>query len=152
MGTGGGAEDGEALDTVGLDVAKHGSETVVVLMLNLPDSGGDGSEGEVGAREMEVASPEPTIPSAGILDGSPAVSVDQDPVEEGVTEVGGDQGEGDGTDVIEGLQVAAQGEVEKQCWGSPVEGVEETDGSFHHLRVDRHAAHTERGELDQPKE
>ena len=64
------------------------------------------------------------------MDWSPDVAVDQEPVEEDVEEVRGDESEGDGADVVEGLQVAAQGEVEEERGRSPVEGAEEADGAL----------------------
>ncbi len=108
-------------------------------------------EGEVGARDggCEAGADDA---ERGDLDRAPAVTVDENPVEEDVAEVRGDEGEGDGADVIEGLQVAAEGEVEEEGWCSPVEGVEEADGAFHDLRVDGHAAHADRGELDEAEE
>ena len=43
----------------------------------------------------------------------PLVAVDEDPVADEVDEVGGDEREGDGLGEVRGLQVAAEGEVER---------------------------------------
>src|SRR6266496_1764918 len=77
------------------------------------------------------------------------MTVDEKPVAEDVAEVRGDEREGDGTDVVEGLQVAAQGEVEEEGWGSPVEGSEEGDGAEEHPVVDGQAHHDDGREADE---
>ena len=43
----------------------------------------------------------------------PVVAEDEEPVADEVDEVGGDEREGDGLGVVRGLQVAAEGEVER---------------------------------------
>jgi len=75
------------------------------------------------------------------VDGPPGVAVDEEPVADEVEEVRGNEGGGDGTDVVEGLEVAAEGEVEEERRGSPVEGAEEGDGSGEDLMVDGEAEH-----------
>ena len=59
------------------------------------------------------------------MDGTPVVSVDEEPVADEVEEVRSNERDGDGTDVVEGLEVAAKREVEEECRSSPVEGAEE---------------------------
>ncbi len=102
---------------------------------------GDGG-GEAGAGDSE----------SGDVDGSPGVTVDEEPVAEDVDEVGGDEGDRDGTDVVEGLQVAAQGEVEEEDRRSPVEGAEEGCGAEEDLMVDGQAHHREGREGDESHE
>ena len=73
------------------------------------------------------------------------MAIDQEPVEEDVDEVCCDEGEGDGTDVVEGLEVAAEGEVEEEGGRAPVEGAEESDRAGEDRVVDGQAQHEERG-------
>ena len=63
------------------------------------------------------------------MDGAPGVAKDEEPVADGVDDVGADERDGDGTDVVEGLQVAAEGEVEEERGGAVVERAEEGDGA-----------------------
>src|SRR5258707_8354698 len=75
------------------------------------------------------------------MDGSPGMSVDEQPVADGVDEVRGDERDGDGADVVEGLQVAAEGEVEEERGGAVVECTEERDGAGEDVVVDGEAEH-----------
>ncbi len=70
----------------------------------------------------------------GDVDGSPGVAEDEEPVAEDVDEVRGDERHGDGADVVEGLQVAAEGEVEEERGGAVVERAEEGDGAGEDVR------------------
>ena len=147
---GGGSEEGEAGEAGALDVAEHGAEAVVVAALDSPDGCGD-EEGEVGAGDGggEACSGDS---EGGDVDGSPGVAVDEEPVADDVAEVRGDEGDGDGADVVEGLKVAAEGEVEEEDGGSPVEGAEEGDGSGDDLVVDGEAEHEDGREGDEAHE
>ena len=86
------------------------------------------------------------------MDGSPGMTVDEEPVAEDVEEVRGDEGDGDGADVVEGLQVAAEGEVEEEDGRSPVEGAEEGYGAEDDLMVDGQADHGDGREGDEAHE
>ncbi len=116
----------EALEAPELQVAGHRAQAVVVLAVDVPDGGEEsgreveaGDGGGVGRAGDAVAAE---------VDGAEVVGEEQEPVAEGVDQVGGDEGHGDGADVVEGLQVAAQGEVEQERGGSGVERLEEADG------------------------
>src|SRR5260370_3079424 len=78
--------------------------------------------------------------------------VDEEPVACDVDEVGGDEREGYGADVVEGLQVAPQGEVEEERGGSPVEGAQEGYGGYEDLVVDGEAHHRNGGQSDENHE
>lgn len=80
------------------------------------------------------------------------MTVDEEPVAEDVDQVGCDQRQGDGADVIEGLQVAAEGEVEKKCRGAVVECAKKGDCSGEDGGVDGEAQHQGRGEQDDDDE
>ena len=80
------------------------------------------------------------------------MTVDEEPVAEDVYEVRGDERYGDGADVIEGLQGAAQGEVEEENGRSPVEGAEERCGSDEYLMIDGQAHHRDGREGDEAHE
>ena len=69
------------------------------------------------------------------------MAVDEEPVADEVEEVRGNERDGDGTDVVEGLEVAAKREVEEERRGSPVEGAEEGYGAGEDLMVDGEAKH-----------
>src|SRR3984893_2363519 len=69
------------------------------------------------------------------------MTVDEEPVADGVDDVGADERDGDGTDVVEGLQVAAEGEVEEERGGAVVERAEEGDGASEDFVVDGEAEH-----------
>ena len=86
------------------------------------------------------------------MDGSPGVTVDEEPVAEDVDEVRGNERHGDGANVIEGLQVAAQGEVKEEDGCSPVEGAEEGCGAEEDLMVDGQAHHSDGREGDEAHE
>jgi len=70
------------------------------------------------------------------MDGTPGVAEDEEPVADDVDQVGGDERPGDGADVVEGLEVAAEGEVEEERWCSVVEGGEEGNGAGDDVVVD----------------
>ena len=150
MGSGGGSQECEAGEAGALNVAEHSAEAVVVLVLDSPDGycneegevdAGDGG-GEAGAGDSECRD----------VDGTPTVAIDEEPVTEDVAEIRGNQGCGDGSDVVEGLQVAAESEVEEEGGGSPVECAQERDGSSENLVVDGQAEHEDRREGDQSHE
>ncbi len=77
---------------------------------------------------------------------------DEKPVAHSVDEIRGDESPGDGADVVEGLQVAAEGEVEEERGGAVVEGAEEGDGEGEDFVVDGEAKHERRGEHDDEDE
>ena len=85
---------------------------------------------------MEVAIPAPVTPSAGTLDSAPGVAEDEEPVPDNVDEVCSDESKRDGADVVEGLKVAAKGEVEKERGGAVVECAEEGDRAGEDVAVD----------------
>ncbi len=62
------------------------------------------------ARAIAVDQPEPTAP----IGGRSPVAVDENPVAEGVDDVGGDERESDDAHHVHGLQAAAHGEIEQQ--------------------------------------
>ena len=150
LGSGGGSEESEAGEAGALDVAEHGAEAVVVLALDSPDSCGD-EEGEIGAGdgggEARAGDSE-----SGDMNWSPTVAVDEEPVADDIAEVRGDEGYGDGADVIESLQVAAEGEVKEENGCSPVECAEEGDGSGDDLMVDGKAEHEDGRDGDEAHE
>ena len=119
LAAGGCSEEREAAEARGFEVAGHAAETVVVAALDAPE-GDDHEEGEIAARDggREACTGDA---EGGDVDGAEGVAVDEEPVADYVDEVRGDQGEGDGTDVVEGLQVAAEGEVEEEGGGAVVE-------------------------------
>jgi len=80
------------------------------------------------------------------------VAVDEEPVAEDVDEVGGDESDGDGADVVEGLQVAAEGEVEEEDRRPPVKGAEEGCSAEEDLMVDGQAHHRDWREGDEAHE
>ena len=65
----------------------------------------------------------------------PMMAVDKEPVEEKVDDVRGDECRGDGADVVEGLEVASEREVEEQGKDAGGEGVEGADGPADHVRI-----------------
>ena len=68
------------------------------------------------------------------MDWSPGVAVDEEPVADDVAKIRRDERGGDPSDVVEGLQVASQGEVEEERGGAVVESAEEGDRSGEDLR------------------
>ena len=114
----GGCSEGEELGEAGaLEEARCGAESVLVEAVKAVD--GDGHErGEVQARDGGGEAG--AVDAEGRdLDWAPVVAVDQEPVDGGVDEVGRDERPGDGLDVVEGLQVAAEDEGEKRAAGCP---------------------------------
>jgi len=75
------------------------------------------------------------------MDWPPGVAEDEEPVAYDIDEVGGDECPGDGADMVEGLQVAAEGEVEEERGSSPVECVEERDGAGDDVVLDGKTEH-----------
>ena len=147
---GGGSEEGEATDAVGLEVTSHAGEAVVVAALDVPE-GDDHEEGEIAAGEGggEACA----CDSKGRdVEGAEGVAVDEEPVADYVDEVGCDESDGDGTDVVEGLKVAAEGEVEKESRGAVVESAEEGDRAGEDGVVDGEAQHEDRGAEDDEDE
>jgi hypothetical protein len=61
------------------------------------------------------------------VNGAPGVAVDEKPVADDVDDVRRDQGGGDGANVVKGLEVAAEGEVEEECRSAVVESAQERD-------------------------
>ena len=143
LAAGGGAEEGEAAEAGGFEVAQHAAEAVVVPALDAPE-GDDEEEGEVAARDGGGQAGAGDA-ERGDVDGAPGVAEDEEPVADDVDEVRGDEREGDGADVVEGLEVAAEGEVEEERGGALVEGAEEGDGAGEDLVVDGQAEHDHRG-------
>ena len=140
----GGSEESEAADAGGFEVAGHAAEAVVVAAFDPPE-GDDHEEREIAAGEGggEAGSGD----SEGWdVDGSPGVAEDEEPVADYVDEVGGDECDGDGADVVEGLQIAAEGEVEEERRSAVVEGGEEGDGAGDDVVVDGEAEHEERAQ------
>jgi hypothetical protein len=148
-GAGGGAEEEEAAEVLVLDtreprsalvgelrdlyggaVAEAREEAVVVVAVGTPDGEDeDGHEIEAG----EAGGPGRASDAKGgdaeaVAGDVPVVAEDQKPVHTRVDEVGGDESEGDGTAVVVGLQVAAEGEVEQQGEGSVVESLHGGNG------------------------
>ncbi len=111
----------------------------MVAALDAPESD-DHEEGEVaaryGGREACAGDAERRD-----VDGAPGVAVDEEPVADYVDEVCSDEREGDGTDVVEGLQVPAEGEVEEERGGAVVECAQEGDGAVEDCAVDGEAHH-----------
>ena len=118
----------------------------MVTALDTPE-GGDEEEGEIAAgdRGGETGSGDA---EGWNVEGSPGVPKDEEPVAEEVDKVGSDEREGDGADVIEGLEVAAEGEVEEERRSAVVEGAQESDRAEEDLTVDGQAQHDRRGEDD----
>ncbi len=125
LAAGGGTEECEAADAGGFEVVPHAAEAVAVTAFDPPErddheesqvAAGDGG-GETCAGDAE----------GGDVDWAPGVAEDEEPVADGVDEVRGDERDGDGADVVEGLQVAAEGEVEEERGGAVVERAEEGD-------------------------
>ena len=151
---GGGSEEGEATDAVGLEVASHAGEAVVVAALDAPE-GDDHEEGEIAAGEGggEACACDSEGGDSEMAEGmAPIMSVDEEPVADYVDEVGCDESDGDGTDVVEGLKVAAEGEVEKESRGAVVESAEEGDRAGEDGVVDGEAQHEDRGAEDDEDE
>ena len=76
------------------------------------------------------------------------MAVDEEPVADHVDQVRGDQGDGDGTDVVEGLEIAPEGEIEEERGGAVVESAEEGDRAVENSGVDGKAEHEKRGAED----
>jgi len=129
----GGAEGEELLHAGGF-VAPFGLEESVVVFALVVDEEAEHDGGLVTAREH--GGPAGAGDSPG-RDGeeAPVVSVDEEPVECDVDEVGRDEREGDGADVVEGLEVAAHDEPEEERGGAPVEGVEKGAGASEDLGI-----------------
>ncbi len=119
LAAGGGSEEGEAADAVRFEVAGHAGEAVLVAAFDSQERD-DHEECQVAAGDggCETCSGD----SEGRdVNWALGVAVDEEPVADDVDEVGGDEGPGDGADVVEGLQIAAEGEVEKERRGAVVE-------------------------------
>ena len=118
---GGGAEAEELAKMLELDAAGGLEQAVAVAAVGLQD--GDeqhGHEVEAG----EAGGPGGADDSVGgdvqrVGAEAPVVAVDEDPVADEVDEVGGDEREGDGFGEVRGLQVAAEGEVERAAGRRP---------------------------------
>src|ERR1700760_2665246 len=80
------------------------------------------------------------------------MAVDEEPVEGGVDEVGGDEREGDGAAVVSGLQVAAQSEVDEQREDAPVEAAQGGDGEGEDPAVDGEVREDQRREREEADE
>jgi hypothetical protein len=80
------------------------------------------------------------------------MTIDEEPVAEDVDQVCCDQRQGDGADVVEGLQVTAEGEVEEECRGAVVECAEEGDCAGEDGGVDGEAQHQRRSKQDDDDE
>jgi hypothetical protein len=144
------SKEREASDTVGLEVVEHAAEAVAVTTLDAIESD-DHEEGEIAAgdRGCEAGTGDS---ERGDVEWPPGVSVNEEPVAHDVDEVRGDQSEGDGTDVVERLQVAAEGEIEEERGCSVVECAEEGDRAVEDVVVDGQAQHHDRGEDDDEDE
>jgi hypothetical protein len=139
LAAGGCSEEGETADAGGFEVARHAAEAILVAALDAPESD-DHEEREIAAGEggREAGSGD----SEGWdVDGAPGVAEDEEPVADDVDEVGGDECPGDGADVVEGLEVATEGEVEEERWSAVVEGFEKGDGAGDDVVVDGEAEH-----------
>ena len=142
----GAAETDEFADACGF-ITPFGFEEAVAVAAVVVEDGGEHDGGLIAAGER--GGPARAGDSVGRdVDGTPVVTVDEEPVEEDVDEVGGDEREGDGADVIEGLQVAAEDEPQEQHGRSPVEGVEERDGAAEDLGVGVEMGEPERQQRD----
>jgi hypothetical protein len=144
------SEECEAAEAVGFKVELHAAEAVVVAAFDAPEAK-DHEEGEVAAGDGggEAGSGDA---ESGDVDGAEAMPVDEEPVAYDVDEVCGDESEGDRADVVEGLEVAAEGEVEEECGGAVVERAEEGDGTGEDLVVNGQAQHEDGGAEDDEDE
>ena len=104
---------GEAESNEPADAGEIGTERglphVGVIAHVVPEKKNDEDRGEVGAGDGSG--------NAGADDaehGKSAVAKDEEIVAEGVDEIGGDEGEGDGADEVHSLEGAAKGEVKKK--------------------------------------
>ena len=86
------------------------------------------------------------------MDRAPGVAEDEKPVADDVDEVCGDESHGDGANVVEGLQVAAEGEVEEERGCSIVERTKERYRTSEYVMIDRKADHHVRGTYDDEDE
>src|SRR6185312_6217715 len=121
------------------DVPQHRAEAIVVLALDTPD-GDDEEEREVkacdGSGEARSIDAE-----RGDVDGADVVAEDEEPVAEEVEQIGRDERDGDGARVVEGLQIAAQGEVKEERGRAPVERVQKYRGTAEDAAVDGKMEH-----------
>ena len=86
-----------------------------------------------------VAQPDPATPSAG----DAQVAVDEDPVANGVDQVGADEGEHHRLDEPHALQVTAEGRIDEQRHRAPGQRLEECRGLAQNVRM--HAELAQRG-------
>ena len=106
--SGGEAESDEAPDARQIG-EKRGLTQVSVVAGVVPEKKNDEDRGEVGAGDRRC-----DAGADNAEHGESPVAEDQEIVAEGIDEIGGDEGEGDGADQVHALEGAAEGEVEKK--------------------------------------
>ena len=144
--TGGRSEERESTDARGFEVMNHAAEAVAMAALDAPQRD-DHEECQVttrdGGRQAGAGDAERRD-----VDGAPGVTEDEEPVADYVDEIRCDERDRNRTDVVKGLEVAAEGEVEKECGGAVVERAEEGDRDGENIVVDGEAQHDERSRYD----
>src|ERR1051326_6148244 len=131
------AEGDKLLDAAKIDVDGSFQKLGVVLTV-VPEEIANQDSSHVNARNG--GGPTGTDGAHGPKSPFP---VDQNPVEESVDDVGGDQSEGYGTNHVHGLQAAANGEVEEKWKQTPGERVGVRDSLRHERGVDVNRAEQE---------
>ena len=154
-GAGGDAEGEQAAEERPLQTERDVEEAVAMAAVVKPNGRGeDEREIDAGERGCKAGAEDSEALPAQVQAGeaptvAPIVAVDEEPVEEEIDEIGGDEREGDGTDVIEGLQVTAKGEIDEQRKHAEGEGAQHGEG----LRADgRRRMHVREAERDEQEE